>query len=66
MRVANMLFHCVLPVEGDVPTTALAGWFRCEKENVNFHTALRKAFRASPAKEATSEVESGALDAMKH
>ena len=66
MRVANKLFHRVLPVEGDVPRTALAGWFRCEKENVNFHTALRKASRASPAKEATSEVESGALDAMKH
>ena len=66
MRVANKLFHRVLPVEGDVPRTGLAGWFRCEKENVNFHTDLRKASRASPAKEATSEVESGALDAMKH
>lgn len=57
MRVANMLVHCVLPVEVDVPTTALARWFRCEKENVSFHAALRKAFRASPAKEATSELE---------
>ena len=60
MRVANKQFHRVLPVEGDVPRTALAGWFRCEKENGNFHTALRKASRASPSKEATSEVESGA------
>jgi hypothetical protein len=65
MRDANKLFHRVLPVEGDVPRTALAGSYRCEKENVNFHTALRKASRASPAKEATSEVESGALKAMK-
>ncbi|HXP79467.1 MAG TPA: 2OG-Fe(II) oxygenase [Verrucomicrobiae bacterium] len=48
MRVANKLFHRVLPVEGDVPRTAMAGWFRWEKENVNFHDALRKVSGVSP------------------
>jgi hypothetical protein len=33
---------------------------------MNFYTAFGKGSRASPAKELTSEVESGALDAMTH
>jgi hypothetical protein len=66
MRVANKLFHRDLRVEEDIPRTALAGWFCCEKENVNFHIALGKTSRASPAKEATSVVESVALGAMKY
>jgi hypothetical protein len=41
MRVANKLRHRVLPVEGDVPRTALAGWFRWDEEN--YHASLRKA-----------------------
>ena len=41
MRVANKLRHRVLPVEGDVPRTALAGWFRWDKKN--YHASLRKA-----------------------
>jgi hypothetical protein len=60
MRVANKLFHRVLPVGGDVPRTALAGWFRWEKGNENFHDALRKASRVSTAKLATIETESAA------
>jgi hypothetical protein len=43
LRVSKKLFHRVLPVEGDVPRTVLAGWFRWEKGNVNFHDALRNA-----------------------
>jgi hypothetical protein len=63
MRVANKLCHRVLPVEGDVPRTALAGWFRWEKENVNFHDALRKASRVSTATQAIHKPESAALEA---
>ena len=55
MRVANKLFHRVLPVEGDVPRTALAGWFRWEKGNVNFHHELRNSNRASNVAHATSK-----------
>lgn len=40
-RVTRKLLHRVLPVEGDVPRTAMAGWFRWEKEN--YHSALRNA-----------------------
>ena len=43
MRVAKKLCHRVLPVEGDVPRTALAGWFRWEKGTANFHDGLRRA-----------------------
>jgi hypothetical protein len=60
MRVANKLFHRVLPVEGDVPRTALAGWFRWENGNVNFHDALRKMSRVSPAKQVDMETVSAA------
>jgi 2OG-Fe(II) oxygenase superfamily len=60
MRVAKKLSHRVLPVEGDVPRTAMAGWFRWEKENENFHHALRKASRVSTAKRATTETEPAA------
>jgi hypothetical protein len=65
MRVANKLFHRVLPVEGDVPRTAMAGWFRWEKGNVNFHDALRKASRVSTAKQAIIETESATLAATR-
>ena len=64
MRVANKLFHRVLPVEGDIPRTAMAGWFRWEKQNVNFHDALRRASGVSSAKQATGDMESGASDAL--
>jgi 2-oxoglutarate-Fe(II)-dependent oxygenase superfamily protein len=50
MRVANKLFHRVLPVEGEIPRTALAGWFRWEKSNVNFHDSLRQAFQIPSGK----------------
>jgi hypothetical protein len=50
MRVASRLFHRVLPVEGEVPRTALAGWFRGENGLVNFHDVMRKALRISAAK----------------
>jgi hypothetical protein len=66
MHVANKLAHRVLPVEGDVPRTALAGWFRWEKGNVNFHDALRKASRVSTAKHASIEMESAELVAGRH
>jgi hypothetical protein len=65
MRVANKLYHRVLPVEGVVPRTALAGWFRWEKGNVNFHDAVRKASRVSPAKLTTVETESAASTARR-
>lgn len=42
MRVAKSLCHRVLPVEGDVPRTALAGWFRWDKDGGSFHDCLRK------------------------
>ena len=57
MRIANKLFHRVLPVEGDVPRTAMAGWFRWEKGNENFDEALRKAPRFSSTRLATIENE---------
>lgn len=66
LRVANKLFHRVLPVEGDVPRTAMAGWFRWEKGNVNFHDAVRKAYRNSPARQAIVEKESAATAARRH
>lgn len=46
MRIAKKLTHRVLPVEGEVPRTALAGWFRWEKED--FHTAVRKVSGVLP------------------
>jgi hypothetical protein len=45
MRIAKKLSHRVLPVEGDVPRTALAGWFRWQKED--FHSRVRNASRTS-------------------
>lgn len=50
MRVARNLSHRVLPVEGHVPRTAMAGWFRWEKGNVNFHESLREASRVSTSR----------------
>jgi len=46
MCVAKKLSHRVLPVEGEVPRTALAGWFRWGKED--FHTTIRKGRPDSP------------------
>jgi hypothetical protein len=66
LRVSKKLFHRVLPVEGDVPQTSLAGWFRWEKGNVNFHDALRKASRVSTAKQVPIETEPAALAATRH
>ena len=66
LRVSKKLFHRVLPVEGDVPRTALAGWFRWEKGNVNFHDALRKASQVSTAKQAIIETEPAKLAATRH
>lgn len=54
-----------LAVEEDVPRTAMAGWFRWEKENVNFHDALRKPFRDSTAKQVTIETEWATLAATR-
>jgi hypothetical protein len=66
LRVSKKLFHRVLPVEGDVPRTALAGWFRWEKGNVNFHDALREASRVPAAKKAIVETEPATLAATRH
>jgi hypothetical protein len=66
LRVSKKLFHRVLPVEGDVPRTALAGWFRWEKGNENFHDALRKASQVSTAKQAIVETEPATLAASRH
>lgn len=66
MRVANKLYHRVLPVEGVVPRTTPAGWFRLENGNVNFHDAVRKASRVSPARRMTVETESAASVARSH
>ncbi len=41
MRISNKLCHRVLPVQGNVPRTAVAGWFRWEK--VDYHARLRAA-----------------------
>jgi hypothetical protein len=48
MRVANKLFHRVLPIEGDVPRTALAGWFRCEKETENMASKCASLLELPP------------------
>jgi 2OG-Fe(II) oxygenase superfamily len=40
MRVAKKMRHRVLPVEGDVPRTAMAGWFRWGKGD--YYGDLRK------------------------
>jgi hypothetical protein len=61
MRVSKNLAHRVLPVEGDVPRTGLAGWFRWEKENVNLHQAWREASKVT--KKETAEKESSGLTA---
>jgi len=47
MRVTAKLVHRVLPVEGDVPRTAFAGWFRWEKGDQDYHSAMRKAAHVS-------------------
>jgi hypothetical protein len=46
-RVERKLLHRVLPVEDDVPRTAMAGWFRWEKED--FHSELRRASKSISA-----------------
>jgi hypothetical protein len=46
-RVKRKLLHRVLPVEGDMPRTAMAGWFRWEKED--FHSELRRASKSISA-----------------
>jgi hypothetical protein len=47
MRVAKKLRHRVLPVEGDVPRMAMAGWFRAGQDD--YYGTLRKAVEsASP------------------
>jgi hypothetical protein len=48
MPVSTKLAHRVLPVEGDVPRTAMAGWFRWEKGKEDFHAAVRKKLEAAP------------------
>jgi hypothetical protein len=58
LRVANKLCHRVLPIEGDIPRTALAGWFRWEKESVNTHEAWKRAAKALPSDRRASEQES--------
>ena len=47
MRVARKLRHCVLPVEGDVPRTAMAGWFCWNKWD--YHADLRRAAQSAAA-----------------
>jgi hypothetical protein len=44
LRVAHKLHHCVLSVRGDVPRTAMAGWFRWDHED--FHSQVRNASSA--------------------
>jgi len=66
MPVTKKLSHRVLPVEGDIPRTAMAGWFRWELGNVNFHDALRQTSQHLRAKLAVIETEPAALDAGQH
>ncbi len=66
LRVSKNLCHRVLPVEGDVPRTALAGWFRWEKGSENFHDALRKASQDSTGQQAIIETQPAKLAAARH
>ena len=62
MRVSKKLCHRVLPVEGEVPRTALAGWFRWEKDkDESFHAALRKAAESIPGIQEASEADSNQI-----
>jgi hypothetical protein len=60
-RVTRKLLHRVLPVEGDMPRTAMAGWFRWGKED--FHSELRRASKfvsaASPDQLPENEAAAG-------
>jgi hypothetical protein len=47
MRVAKKMRHRVLPVEGDVPRTAMAGWFRWGKDD--YYGELRKTAESTSA-----------------
>jgi hypothetical protein len=64
-RVANNLEHRVLPVEGNVPRTAMAGWFRWEKGNENHHAALRRVSSASQPEQAIVASKSAARAARR-
>jgi hypothetical protein len=55
MRVAKGLRHRVLPVEGDVPRTAMAGWFRSGKDD--YYGNLRKALEPVSADPKSGESE---------
>lgn len=62
MRVSKKLCHRVLAVEGDLPRTALAGWFRWEKDkDKSFHIALRKAAESIPGIQEASEADSNQI-----
>jgi 2OG-Fe(II) oxygenase superfamily len=64
MRVAKKLTHRVLPVEGDVARTALAGWFRWGKDKKDdFHAAVRSVAQDSPVAHETAGANSMALGA---
>jgi hypothetical protein len=53
MRVAKKLRHRVLPVEGNVPRTAMAGWFRWGKEN--YYGDLQKTVAPASADAKTAD-----------
>jgi hypothetical protein len=57
MPVSTKLAHRVLPVEGVIPRTAMAGWFRWEKGKESFHSTIRKEFRASAGGQGRGAVE---------
>lgn len=65
MRVTKKLVHRVLPVAGDVPRTALAGWFRWEKGDQDYHSTLRKASQIPPATQRRISLKSAANGAKR-
>jgi 2-oxoglutarate-Fe(II)-dependent oxygenase superfamily protein len=52
-RISRELEHCVMPVEGDVPKTALAGWFRTER---SLHEQIRHPHQSPRAERAAGNI----------
>ena len=58
MPITRKLAHRVLPVEGDVPRVAMAGWFRWEKDKEGFHQEVRKKYGKLPRRQANRKAAS--------
>jgi len=66
MRVTKKLAHRVLPVEGDIPRTAMAGWFRWEADKKEgFHANVRKALQVSREETRMAETDSEVVTASR-